>query len=287
MFGKVARWSCARRLCYESPMPFSVKLRSTAALGLMCFVAPAAVWWAGRSAAPPDARSVLAKMRGQMIDVPPARVFVGSREPGAAERPREVNMNGFRMGRYEVTVEQYACYLNAMGIERAACPDLVRQAGWWRPRWGRALRPVTHVSRDDAERFCEWLSGVWQQRVRLPSGAEWERAARGGVDGARYPWGWGEAAGRARFGADGPCRVGRYAPNPMGFYDMAGNVFEWCAENGQNDCGMARGGSWAERDPATLRVFACVALRPDYRDRDVGFRVLMEAVKIGEENKMP
>jgi formylglycine-generating enzyme required for sulfatase activity len=105
---------------------------------------------------------------------------------------------------------------------------------------GREDHPVTHISWNDATAYAAWCGG------RLPREAEWEHAARGGLRDPRYPWGDDEPddAGKhcniwqGRFpientGADGwlataPARS--FAPNPYGFYNMVGNVWEWCAE---------------------------------------------------------
>ena len=100
--------------------------------------------------------------------------------------------------------------------------------------------PVVHVSHEDAQAFCDW-SGR-----RLPTEAEWERAARGGLHGARFPWG-DERAPRGReqmhvFAGDFPRRsdqrpdqlttvpVKTHRPNGLGLWQMAGNVWEWCAD---------------------------------------------------------
>lgn len=245
-------------------------------------VLPIAVWFGARHVLAKGPEHVLTQMRRDLVYVPPSRVVLGSREHGSASPPFETECGGFWLGRHEVTVEEFACYLNDAQIAATpACPDLVRGTHGWRPRHGRARWPVTHVSYEEAGRFCEWLSEKWERCVRLPTETEWEYAARGGIHGARFPWGWGEPEGRARFRAESPGRVGRYEPNPFGLYDMAGNVYEWCAGPSESNV-VARGGSWAERDPAMLRVFGRAVFSRNYQDRDAGFRILMEA-----ENSMP
>ena len=127
----------------------------------------------------------------------------------------------------------------------------------------------------DAADYCRWLSEKSGETVRLPTEEEWEFAARGGIRRARYPWGWGSPDGRACYGARAVRRVASFQANPFGLYDMAGNVFEWCGP-AVGEQAPARGGSWAEKDPKFLRVFHRVLFPRDYRDADVGFRVVVE-----------
>jgi formylglycine-generating enzyme required for sulfatase activity len=121
----------------------------------------------------------------------------------------------------EVTVGMYRQFAQATGAAVRAQPD-----------WSRSeAQPVVSVTWDEAAAFCRWAGG------RLPTEAEWERAARGAREGETYPWGRQEpsdvagAPDGARFGAkDGAVAVGRFAPNGFGLYDMAGNVWEWVAD---------------------------------------------------------
>ena len=206
-------------------------------------------------------------------DIPGGAFTFGSREGGADEQPREVEVAGFRMGRCEVTVAEFVEYLNGSGATNwPGSPQISARDGRYSARWFRGREPVAFVSVDDAEDYCRWLSEKTGEPVRLPTEAEWEYAARGGIRRARFPWGWGDPRGRACYAAKAPRKIGSFEPNAFGLYDMAGNVFEWCkpAEGGQ---APARGGSWAERDPAFLRVFHRVLFPREYRDADVGFRV--------------
>ena len=93
--------------------------------------------------------------------------------------------------------------------------------------------PVVGVTWDEAAAYCEWLSVKAGGDFRLPSEAEWERAARGGKENALYPWGDEEPSEKCFIGCDpktgGPAEVGINAPNGFGLYDMSENVHEWCA----------------------------------------------------------
>lgn len=213
----------------------------------------------------------------QLVHVPEGPFRAGSPEGRATEGRHDASVRAFWLGAREVTVAEFAAYLND-GKPRTAWsfPQMRVVNGLFTPLPGTASRPITHVNRADADAYCRWLQQRTGRRVRLPTEEEWERAARGGIDQARYPWGWGEPEGRACFDAEGPRVVGTYQPNPYGLYDMAGNVYEWCASRPGVERAYARGGSWAERLPSTLTVFHRTAFPVEYRDADVGFRVLVE-----------
>jgi formylglycine-generating enzyme required for sulfatase activity len=151
--------------------------------------------------------------------------------------------------------------------------------------------PVVSVNWFDAVEFCRKLSREWGMPVRLPTEAEWEFAARGGVEQQAYPWG-NElpeiAPGRFR---DGPEPVGQGAPNGYGLFDMCSNVHEWCSDwydpmyyavsPAGNPQGPAhgvrrasRGGAWRHRIPVS-RCAARSSIPPDFRYADYGFRIVV------------
>lgn len=207
----------------------------------------------------------------------------GSREAQDENPPRDAVVGDLWIGRCEVTVSEYAAFLNEARPAGARPPAAIElREGRYVPRWGMRKRPVTHVSYDDAAAYCGWLGAKAGRCVRLPTEAEWEHAARGGIDGGRYPWGWGDPSGRACFNSSCPRNAGSYGANPFGLCDMAGNVFEWCAlPAGEERAAqaMARGGSWAERDARSLRVYRRARFRRDYRDADVGFRIVVDVTE--------
>jgi sulfatase modifying factor 1 len=160
--------------------------------------------------------------------------------------------------------------------------------------------PVTLVRRDDAIAYCSWLSNVSGRTVRLPSEAEWEKAARGGLEGRRYPWGDRLGTDMANYLADPsmkssngttPCR--KYPPNDYGLFDVAGNVWQWVqdwydptyyqsspsssptgpAEGTQR---VLRGGSWLASDDRMLSCSYRHKVPPDTYSYGIGFRVVCE-----------
>ncbi|MGD9144494.1 MAG: SUMF1/EgtB/PvdO family nonheme iron enzyme [Anaerolineae bacterium] len=143
--------------------------------------------------------------------------------------PHPVHLPEFHIGKYPVTNTQYQIFARVTG-HRA--PDY-----WENGRIfvSKSNHPVVNVSWEDALAFCAWLSRESGQPVRLPTEAEWEKAARG-TDGRIYPWGDEPPdEERCNFGQDwdrgDTTTIGRYSPqgdSPYGCADMAGNVSEWC-----------------------------------------------------------
>ena len=194
------------------------------------------------------------------------------------DRPlRKVYLDEFRIDAKEVTQSQYAEFLKGSGRKapyhwlKAALPD------------GGESLPVYNVSWEDANDYCAAAG------KRLPTEAEWEKAARGGKEGFDYPWGDKIDGKQASFnGQSGPSPVGKFAPNEYGVFDMAGNVSEWCADwfsrdyyksgNDRNPKGpeggmykVIRGGAWSD-GPRRVTVFFRNWVRPNQTTPNIGFR---------------
>lgn len=216
------------------------------------------------------------------VSIPAGTFFMGDDE----ESPRrEVFVDAFYMDKYEVTVARYAKFLKATGnVKPPEQWDTVDVEN------GADL-PVVGVDWQDASNYCHWAGR------RLPTEAEWEKAARGS-DGRKYPWGNdAPKPDRARFGRpyqnpvyrDGVARVGTYSQgaSPFGIDDLSGNVWEWVAdwfsenfsgEDLRNPRGpssgtgkVLRGGGWydqPDRLTTTKRMYAS----PTHRADDIGFR---------------
>ena len=281
----------------------------------------------------------------EFADLPGGTFRMGTddaRFPGDAEGPiREVTVDGFAVSRFLITNAQWSEFATATGhvtdaerfgwsfvfhhfVSDAVKPTVKRAVAgsewWWQvegANWrcpdgpdssmeNRADHPVTHISWSDAQAYCDW-SGC-----RLPTEAEWEYAARGGLGQARYAWGdelepngkhmcniWQGAFpddNTLEDGHHGTSPVGSYPSNGFGLYDVAGNVWEWCADwwsttfhrnerraTRSNPLGPRRGEAKVIRGGSYLchesycnryRVGARTASTPDSSTGNMGFRVV-------------
>lgn len=268
--------------------------------------------------APPARAQVL---RG-MVHVPAGTFRMGGDDadafPADREGPvREVEVADFHIDAHQVTNRQFAVFVKETGyvteaerfgwsfvFERLVAPGArvlpagVPGAPWWRAVEGASWRhpggpgtdagrlgrhPVVHVSWADAAAYAAWAG------KRLPTEAEWEKAARGGLDQARYPWGdelepqgrprcniWQGEFPHAPVGRVGTMPVGSFAPNGLGLSDVSGNVWEWCADWFDERRGgrVMRGGSYLchESYCNRYRVAARTASPPDSSTGHLGFR---------------
>lgn len=246
----------------------------------------------------------------EMVTIPAGSFVMGSpkSEPGRfdAEGPQHaVAVASFALGKYEVTVAQFAAFLKATEYQPEPCDRLLGLT-WTIAAGGRVespgfaespRQPAVCLSWVDAQAYIKWLNGRLAHRLdadgpyRLPSEAEWEYAARAGTTTARW---WGEAIGKARANCNGCgsawdnvrfAPVGSFGPNPFGLYDMLGNAWQWTADcwnesytgapaDGSawlaGDCSkhVLRGGSW-DNLPSLIRSAA--RSRADARNRDFDY----------------
>ena len=216
------------------------------------------------------------------------------------DRPEHlVYLETFAIDRHEVTNEAYRRFVEETGH---------RAPFHWRrgqPERARPRLPVYNVSWEDARAYCEWAG------TRLPTEAEWEKAARGGLEEAAYPWGDRFEPGKpgkeedveeeegaeepesipmAHYGdPNGPTELGSFPANGFGLFDMIGSVWEGVADGyqqhyysvsprkepkgpGAAPYRVIRGGSWADHDERMLAVFYRNFTDPETRASTIGFR---------------
>jgi len=219
----------------------------------------------------------------------------------------EVYVDAFYMDEHEVTNEQYCKFLNSISVKDdgdswldssgngliyydwAYC-YIEKNGSNFKPKAGYENHPVVSVYWNGANEYAKWVGG------RLPTEAEWERAARGGVDGRKYPNGntishddanYKGTGGRDKWASTSP--VKSFAPNDYGLYDMAGNVYEWCSDIWDEDYYskspknnptgpssgnryVIRGGSWYDDSSRVRSGFRLIYdLNCNY---GIGFRVV-------------
>ncbi len=249
----------------------------------------------------------------RFVEVPAGEFTMGSTDGDEDERPVKLVLDRFHLSAHPVTNAQYAEFVRNTGhrapdvrdlpsfVSPAAEPTFRELASPYVWRGGdlpkdRGLHPVTLVTIADAVAYCVWLGTRLGRAVRLPTEAEWERAARGGVDGLHYPWGNDIDASRSNFLPDASAKrqrgtrpVGSFLANPFGLHDMAGNVWEWVADwyapdtygkETRNPTGpvsgsmrVLRGGSWVTHDVRQLRCAYRHKVPPDSYAYSIGFRV--------------
>jgi formylglycine-generating enzyme required for sulfatase activity len=240
------------------PVPL-VALGAVAAIALLVAV-PLLLWRQPADATSAALNSPLRPDVGDMVDVPAGAFTLGSDEPGTLSR-RQLDLPAFQIDKYEVTNAQYDRFVQETG----------HPAPWGTFPDAQADDPVTNVSWQDAQAYCEWAG------KRLPTEAEWEKAARG-TDGRIYPWGdqWDQDMAnleQANAGSIQP--VGSYpdGASPFGAHDMSGNVWEWVEDwfGADQSAKVIRGGAWnaiSQWGQTTARNSA----RPTNAQDNLGFR---------------
>jgi len=211
--------------------------------------------------------TIIGKDGAEMVLIPAGEFQMGGNIVyGTNDLVHTVYLDAFYIDKYEVTNAQYKKFMDAT---RYKAPYY-----WDDSRFSAPNQPVVGVTWHDAKAYCKWAG------KRLPTEAEWEKSARGGLVGKKYVWGdeWPPPSGAGNFddsitkdGYEYTSPVGSFKPNGYGLYDMAGNVLEWCADwYGGNyyasspksnpkgpragEWRVLRGGSWGEKDVNYLRV---------------------------------
>ncbi len=232
--------------------------------------------------------NALARALGAWVFVKGGSFQMGRNSEFSDERPvHSVTLKDYYIGKYEVTVRQYREFTTATG--RVFPPA---------PGWGwNDDDPMVYVSWNDARDYCVWISDTTGKTIRMPTEAEWEYTARGGIyaQGRSYS-GSNTIDGVAWCFANSNSRtqtVGTKQPNELGIYDMSGNAWEWCADwygrySSQpqaNPTGPStgtvkvfRGGSWFDYGLGTsdCRVETRYNYTPGSKVYDGGFRVVQE-----------
>ena len=236
-----------------------------------------------------------------MVLIPAGEFQMGSDDGERDEKPiHTVYLDAFYIDPYEVTVGEYKRFLE--DTNHRPLPSSVSRTS------PTDQHPVVEVSWHDAMAYAQWAG------KRLPTEAEWEKAARGGLIGQDYPWEGPINANKANYGKntksgthkERTTPVGTYPANAYGLYDMSGNVAEWCLDtyqrkfyaNGQprnpvagakdvqraianadvnRERRVVRGGSWSF-NAKSVRVANRLAEKPSLLSSDVGFRCV-RAVK--------
>jgi formylglycine-generating enzyme required for sulfatase activity len=258
-------------------------------------------WMGAQKEDPPQPDRNAASEQGASASRSPQKEepLKGSRDPEASKEespPHEVYLDAYQIGRYPVTVEEYRRFVDDEGYRnqrfwRAGGFGESEEPEVWDEQLRHPNRPVVGVSWYEAAAYCEWAGG------RLPTEAEWERAARG-LDKRRYPWGneWPDAT-RANYlmGKVGePTPVGLYprGATPDGILDLSGNVWEWVADwyeedyyqksPSSNPKGPEHGSFRVERGGScysdSSRLRAAYRNRRGGRGQDFGFRCARDVV---------
>jgi formylglycine-generating enzyme len=225
----------------------------------------------------------------QLVLIPEGWFLMGSASGQDCERPiHRVWVDAFQLAAMQVTNAEYECFLRATGT--------LPPPFWSDPNFSHPQQPVAGPSWHDAARYCEWLSAQTGHSYRLPTEAEWERAARGSLEQKNFPWGDELPQSLPNYATrwqSGPEQVAQYTPNTFGLYDICDNVHEWCSDwydpnyyavspernpQGSEQCSMkparksSRGGSWRHH----VKVSRCSArssIPPEFQYADYGFRL--------------
>ncbi len=269
-------------------------LRSMMLAGMVLVVIPAVTVAEGLE------KEVKGKDGAPMVLIPegsfPMGVPHGDRDGGRDEYPRhDVFVNNFYIDKFELTNSRYLEFVKATSHRIPQNPKNATRNLWQGDTITESLadRPVINVDWADANAYCQWAG------KRLPTEAEWEKAAKGTAD-RRFPWGNVEPTNKHLnfnqqwIGEKTLMPVGSYelGKSPFGVYDMAGNVWEWVNDwydakyyeksPAKNPTGpetgtkrVLRGSGWQNETP-TVRIFTRVDSDPTIRNESTGFRCAMD-----------
>jgi len=231
------------------------------------------------------------EIQPHLVPIPAAWFLMGSSSGQDCERPiHRVWIDTFLLSATQLTNAEYALFLHST---KSDPPPF-----WHDQNFNHPQQPVAGISWFDADRYCQWLAEQKQRPYRLPSEAEWERAARANLEQNDFPWSNDNDPPQslpdyATRWLTGPEPVALYAPNALGLFNMCDNVHEWCSDwydpnyyavspdrNPQgpelrSETGRrksSRGGSWRHH----IKVSRCAArssIPPDFHYADYGFRV--------------
>lgn len=229
----------------------------------------------------------------ECVLIPAGYFLMGCEEGQDEEKPvHRVSVDAFEMAVCQVRNCDFALFIEATGHP---APPFLND-----PDFSHPDHPVVAVNWLEAVKYCEWLTSLTGRRYRLPTEAEWERAARGGLEGCLYPWGNESPSSRPeylrRWGSEvrGPLPVGEGTRNAFGLCDIGENVHEWCADwfdrnyyavsparnprgPASGDRRASRGGSWRHH----VKVSRCAArssIPPLFQYADYGFRVVRDVL---------
>ena len=179
-------------------------------------------------------QTIVGKDGAEMVLIPAGEFLMGSTTGYSNEEPvHSVYLDAFYMDKYPVTNAQYKEFIDANPMWHKENISAKYHNGLYPSNWNRnnyppqkADHPVVYVSWYAAMAYAQWAG------KRLPTEAEWEKAARGGLVGKKYPWGDVIDASKANYKKDvsRTTVVGMYPPNAYGLYDMVGSVLEWCLD---------------------------------------------------------
>jgi formylglycine-generating enzyme required for sulfatase activity len=196
----------------------------------------------------PTTKTIKTKDSAEMVLIPAGTFTMGREEPPSERPEHQVYLDAYYIDKYEVTTEQFCAFLNEEGSDDGAGHGylgrtdptyLIEKSGdKWQPKSGYAKHPIDNVTWYGAAAYAKWAG------KRLPTEAEWERAAKGDNDVRLFPWSKGnddktidETYTNYGFDLEHTTPVGSYekGKSPHGCYDMAGNVDEWCNDLYEND----------------------------------------------------